>query len=86
MRQLEISSPPDRLCRLLPYSEPGESYSDHVATVVTMQYTVTGELNGPDTLETEHLHLVDRFFNGVARFAKALFLPLSAAIQQGIGG
>ena len=51
-----------------------------------MQYTVTGELNGPDTLETEHLHLVDRFFNGVARFAKALFLPLSAAIQQGIGG
>jgi len=51
-----------------------------------MQYTVTGELNGPDTLETEHLHLADRFFNGVARFAKALCLLLGAAIQQGIGG
>lgn len=85
MRQLEISSPPDRLYRLLPYSESGESYSDHVATVATMQYTVTGELIVPDTLETEHLHLADRFFNGIARFAKALCLLLGAAIQQGIG-
>lgn len=66
--------------------ETGASYSDHAATAVTMRYTVTGALNIPDTLETERLHLADRFFNGIARIAKALFLLLGAAIQQGIGG
>lgn len=66
--------------------ETGASYSDHAATIVTLQYEVTGELNIPDTLETERLHPADRFFHGVTRIAKALFLLLGAAIQQGIGG
>lgn len=66
--------------------ETGASYSDHAATIVTMQYTVTGALSVPDSLETERYRPFKRFFNGAIRFAKALFLILGAAMQQGTGG
>ncbi len=66
--------------------ETGASYSDHAASAVTMQYTVIGDLAVPEQLETERFHLAERFWNGIVRFAKALFLLLDAVIQQGISG